>query len=86
MQKKVEREEVTSSLLQQEKILNLKLNEILIKDDEKWRLKSHGLWLSTRDGNTKYFHTQVQAYVFHNKVKEIETPNGAIVRSFEEIK
>jgi hypothetical protein len=53
---KLEHLEVTTSLLQEEQKCQKKLQEVMRKEEETWRLKSRCLWLQEGDKNSSFFH------------------------------
>jgi hypothetical protein len=67
VQQRLEEEEVTESLLNQEKEANQQLHHSLRREEEHWRLKSRSLWLKAGDSNTSFFHKQAQ-----NRRKKIQ--------------
>jgi hypothetical protein len=68
IQQRLEEEEVTEALLNQEKEANQQLHHSLCREEEHWRLKSRSLWLKAGDSNTSFFHRQAQ-----NRRKKIQS-------------
>ncbi|KAB1203084.1 hypothetical protein CJ030_MR8G005528 [Morella rubra] len=68
-----------------EKLLILALNEELRKEEDLWRMKSRDLWLTTRDLNTKYFHTSTIIRRRRNSVDFLKTEDGIWISSREEL-
>ncbi|KAB1203090.1 hypothetical protein CJ030_MR8G005522 [Morella rubra] len=68
-----------------EKLLILALNEELRKEEDLWRMKSRDLWLTTRDLNTKYFHTSTIIRRRRNSVDFLKTEDGIWISSREEV-
>jgi len=68
------------------RILETEQNAIVKEEEEKWRLWSRALWLSSGDKNTRYFHKLAS----HNRVRkhiwQIKNGQGDIVTEQESIK
>jgi len=82
---KLEHLEVTISLLQEEGKCQKKLQEVMRKEEETWRLKSLCLWLQVGDIKSS-FHKQCRVRKGHKLVEEIHLEENSILISFEEIK
>jgi hypothetical protein len=53
---KIESEQITQSLLVEEKSTFLEYHKAMHIEEEKRRIKSRSLWLQVGDKNTKHFH------------------------------
>ena len=54
----------------------------MLKEEQKWRLKTKSLWLEEGDRNTKYFHRFSSQRRSINNILEIRTDQGNLVISF----
>lgn len=72
-------------VLSLEKHLIVALHEELRKEEDLWRTKSRETWLSTRDLNTKYFHTSTIIRRRRNSIEFLKTENEIWLSSREEI-
>lgn len=86
IQGKLEREQVSQALVQEEQDIFHRYQKSLRGDKENWRLKSCSLWLQAGYQNTKHFHRQTKARLWKNNVKEIKTMEGEVLSSFNKIK
>jgi hypothetical protein len=69
----------------QESLLKKNLNDLLLKEETLWRIKSRETWLQCRDLNTKYFHSSTLIRRRSNAVNFLKTSNGAWVSDRSEI-
>ena len=83
---KMEKEEITTIFISQEKELNLNILNATRCEEEELRVKSRQLWLKGGDSNTDYFHKQSKARIFFNIVKELKGKDGKRMVDQEEIK
>jgi len=86
IQVKLEQEQFAHVLLLEEKETFHQYQKSLRVEEMTWRLKSRSLWLEAGDRNTTCFHKQARARLWRNNVKEISTPSGELLKSFEKIK
>jgi hypothetical protein len=86
IQLKIENEQVTFHLQEEEVALQKKYLAIVRLEEENWRLKSISLWLKSRDCNTSFFHKQAKARTVKNNVKEITREDGTKIDNFEDLK
>jgi hypothetical protein len=77
---------LVEELLQEEQAAFQKFQSTLKKEEDMWCLKSRSLWLQDGDRNRPFFHNQAKARLWKNKVLEINTSDGEVISSFEEIK
>ena len=82
----MEREEITHSLISQEKYISLKILTAARGEEEELRVKSRQLWLKGGDRNTTYFHKQTKARLCFNMIKELKDSDGKRIVEKEEIK
>ena len=79
----MEREEVTTHSLNQEKEMNVIILKVARKEEEEWRPKSRKLWLKGGYSNTEYFHKQAKAILSFNVIKEFKDDNGQKIEGQE---
>lgn len=68
-----------------ERHLIVALNEELQNKEELWRLKSRVTWLTTRDLNTRYFHTSTIIRRRRNAIDFLKIEEGTWISSREDI-
>lgn len=68
-----------------ERQLIVALNEELRKEEVLWRTKSRVMWLTTRDLNTKFFHTSTIIRRWKNSVEFLKIEDGSWISSRDEI-
>lgn len=81
----VQTQEASTEYCQLEHNLILALNEELQKEEELWRSKSRVTWLTTKDLNTKYFHTSTIIRRRRNAIEFLKMADGVWLSSREEI-
>jgi hypothetical protein len=59
---------------------------ILWEEEDRWRLKSRALWLSSGDNNTRYFHCLASDRRNKKLIWDIEEDDGSILHRTEDIK
>jgi hypothetical protein len=59
---------------------------ILQAEENRWRLKSRALWLTSGDNNTRFFHRFASHRRNKKLIWDIEAENGSIAHSIEDIK
>ena len=69
IQTKLENEEITPQIREEEAILQKKYTKVVWLEEEYWRLTSRSLWLKSGDRNTNFFHKQAKVRLVKNKVK-----------------
>lgn len=70
----------------EEKALNSKLNDLLIKEEIFWRQKSREVWLKAGDRNSKFFHNSTKARRECNKISCLKVGDGSLIEDLDEIK
>jgi hypothetical protein len=66
--------------------LEADLNLILREEEDRWRLKSRALWLTSGDSNTRYFHRFASHRRNKKLIWDIEEDDGSILHKTEDIK
>jgi hypothetical protein len=59
--------------------------KVLRHEEEKWRLKSRSLWLSSRGPKHKFFHCQAKAKTWKNRITEIKAKDGTYIKGHNQI-
>jgi hypothetical protein len=59
--------------------------DLLAKEESKWRLKSRAIWLKEGDNNGKFYHKFVNFRKNLNSMWKITDQNGQLDKSFEDI-
>ena len=65
--------------------LKLEINSLLDHETRMWKQRSRILWLSKRDGNTKYFHTRASHHFKKNSLRAIYNSNNVWTENMEEV-
>ena len=60
--------------------------QVLTEEEIIWRQKSRSLWLKAGDQNTSFFHKLAKARIWANQISEIKSPEGEIIKDFDQIK
>lgn len=68
------------------KKMELKKEELLLQEEKAWRLKSHAIWISHGDKNTKFFHSFASARRRSKHIWEILDDNGSLCSGIGSIK
>jgi hypothetical protein len=63
--------------------LELRRRELLADKEALWRLKSHAIWLTCGDENTKFFHSYAKGRKMTNTIWGLQQGDGQVVNSFE---
>ena len=72
----MERCKITQEVMGREQEMEERIQNMERKEEEKWRIKSHSLWLKDGDKNTKYFHNQYKERMRKNTIKELYIERG----------
>ncbi|KAF4358816.1 hypothetical protein G4B88_023100, partial [Cannabis sativa] len=67
------------------KRLEVKLNDLLSREECYWKLRSRADWLALGDRNTKYFHNKATGRKKKNAIVEIMTEDGRRLSTEEDI-
>eukprot|EP00253_Pinus_taeda_P022290 PITA_22290 len=67
------------------RVLTMRKNDLLLKEEITWRLKSRALWLKEGDRNSKFFHSFANARRKSNSIWNIRDSGGNLLSSQEEI-
>jgi hypothetical protein len=86
LQEEMETKEVQQSHITMEQKIHKEYMQALAEEEITWRLKSRSLWLKAGDQNTSFFHRQAKARNWANQISEIKTPEGEIIKDFDQIK
>jgi hypothetical protein len=86
IQEEMETKEVQQSHIMTEQKIHKEYMQALTEEEIIWRLKSRSLWLKAGDQNTSFFHRQAKARIWANQISEIKTPEGEIIKDFDQIK
>jgi hypothetical protein len=68
------------------RILETERNALLKEEEDKWRLRSRALWLSSGDKNTRYFHKLTSYNRVRKHIWQIKNGEGDFVSEQESIK
>jgi hypothetical protein len=82
----METKEVQQSHIMTEQKIHKEYIQALNEEEIIWRLKSKSLWLKAGDQNTSFFHRQAKVRLWANQISEIKTPEGEIIKDFDQIK
>ena len=82
----METTEIHQNHIIREQKIHKEYMKVLTEEEITWRLNSRILWLKAGDQNTSFFHRQAKVINWENQISEIKTPEGEILKDFNQIK
>jgi hypothetical protein len=65
--------------------INVEIDELLEKEEIRWRKRSRINWLRAGDRNTQYFHRKATWRAKKNKIEKLQSANGTAITQIEKM-